>query len=726
MYAALYLPSFRLQAALRLCAEGLPPGPAALVDGEEKKGLIMEVNAAAQRAGVKPGLTVPRAMARCEKLSIVQRDPAAEETAHIALMQTAYALSPEVESTAPGLCTLRLRLPRGRDAAHEGHRAAALLEKVGLKAQAGLGPNPDLAFLASRRARPVLVVKEPSAFLDALPVSVLRPAPDMVELLQDWGIRTIRQLRLLPRADLVDRLGPEAGKLWERACGKSGRPLHLVDPPQEFVESLEFEDEVDMLEPLLFLLRRFLDHLTQRLRCMGRVAGSMTLTLTLERDAVYERPFSIPSPAADPDVLYRILFTHLESLRLEHRVVALALRLDPVLPNRDQFHLFETVLKDPNRLGETLGRLSALVGMENAGVCVRFNTHHPDAWRMESPQFHKTPATGSPPPSLTGLPLRRYRPALPADVKMGSNLPERLWSSVARGAVVAASGPYILSGQWWEAFGNPSGSAATEEDDSRSSVKDNRRAAATNGSGVPAVPDNGDTANKPPVFGVACEPRSGSPSIARGERSELRVRAPQTASTTAWWSNAEGAPFCQGHHAVVGDPYPAFSRGSLRSPRAIHREPLCGSRLNTYNSTVTSPPRWPCSEKNGAARSFATRAAGATVLPGGPAQPQAGCCDTAHTQGAAATWTESFASVPVFSSSSPPKDSECRARRKELATLEAAYDSAWSREEWDVELENGALLRLAHLPSGWTIEGYYELPAPAAESLSGFQPRIVS
>jgi protein ImuB len=476
-------------------------------------------------------------MARCEHLQIILRVPSAETAAHAALMQTAYALSPEIESTAPGLCILRLRLPPGREATVEGNRALTLLEQVGLKAQAGLGPNPDLAFLAARRARPVLVVTEPSAFLDVLPVSVLRPPPQMVELLQDWGVHTLRQLRRLPRADLVDRLGPEAGKLWEQACGKSGRPLHLVDPPQEFVETFEFEQEVDTLEPLLFLLRRFLSHLTQRLRCMGRVAGSMTLTLTLERDGIYERFFSIPSPAADPEVLFRILFTHLESLRLENRPVAITLRLEPVLPVCDQFQLFETVLKDPNRLGETLGRLSALVGVENTGVCVRLNTHQPDMWRMETPQFQK-PLPKSSLPSLTGLPLRRYRPALPAEIETANDVPEHLISSAARGRIVAALGPYCLSSPWWD-----------------------------------------------------CSP------------------------------------------AVTAEVL------SLKEKELDHLE------------------------------------------------------------------------------------GEERNREARAALLRPVSHSTGTREEWDVELENGSLLRVALLPSGWVVEGFYEIPLPVA---SGFQPRIVS
>ena len=42
--------------------------------------------------------------------------------------------------------------------------------------------------------------------------------------------------------------------------------------------------------------------------------------------------------------------------------------IEPALPERQQFQLFESALRDPNRFGETLARLSALVGVENVGI----------------------------------------------------------------------------------------------------------------------------------------------------------------------------------------------------------------------------------------------------------------------------------------------------------------------------------------------------------------------
>lgn len=454
MYAVLYLPSFRLQAALRQRPQDdRADSPVALVDAAEKKSVVLEVNAAARRAGVHSGLPVPRAMARCAELTVLPRTLPGERTVQTVLLQTAGGLSPEIESTAPGLCTLHLRLSPGADAQPALQKAMAALTALDLRPQAALAPNPELAAMAARRARPLLVVGEPNAFLDALPVRVLRPPAELLTLLHSWGIHTLRQLRSLPRAGLTDRLGPDAGRLWELAAGETQRPLNLIEPPVEFVESMAFEHEVDTLEPLLFLLRRFLQHLTQRLRSIWRVAGAMQLSLAMGLHPACERFFSIPAPCADPEVLFRILHTHLESLRLEHRLTGLTLRLEPAAVTRDQLQLFETALRDPNRLGETLARLAALTGPENTGVCVRHDTHLPDTWRLEMPQFHRLSshhAAGAVPARMTGLPLRRFRPPLPAAVSISGHVPGSLDSSLTGGIIADAAGPYRLSGGWWE------------------------------------------------------------------------------------------------------------------------------------------------------------------------------------------------------------------------------------------------------------------------------------
>src|SRR5947199_2711754 len=131
----------------------------------------------------------------------------------------------------------------------------------------------------------------------------------ILEILHKWGIHTLGQLAALDREDLAARLGPQAVRMWERANGQSDRLLRLVRPSESFEESFEFENEIETAEPLLFMLRRFLQQLSVRLSGIYLVAKELTLRITFpnppwdgsaEADKqIYERVFKIPQPTND-------------------------------------------------------------------------------------------------------------------------------------------------------------------------------------------------------------------------------------------------------------------------------------------------------------------------------------------------------------------------------------------------------------------------------------------
>jgi protein ImuB len=296
----------------------------------------------------------------------------------------------------------------------------------------------------------VLVVQSPAPFLADLAVNELDPAPELLAVLRDWGIHNLAQLTSLPRGELMDRLGPDAARLWERAAGRTERPLRLMREAQEFEEAFDFEGEIETTEPLLFTLRRLLDQLALRLGNAYRVAGRMTLTLPLTNGAAHERLFTVPSPTANADVFFRILQTHLDGLRLDYAATGVRLRIEPTQAERQQFQLFESPLRDPNRFGETLGRLAALVGSENVGVVELLDTHRPDSFRLRTPRFDELGPASSPEDFSIGLPLRRWRPAISAEVRMAGHRPTFIDSAKARGAIRDALGPYRASGGWWE------------------------------------------------------------------------------------------------------------------------------------------------------------------------------------------------------------------------------------------------------------------------------------
>jgi protein ImuB len=270
----------------------------------------------------------------------------------------------------------------------------------------------------------------------------------ILAILHKWGIHTIGQLAALDKQQLGARLGPEAIRMWERANGQSSRVIKLIRPPESFEESFEFENEIETTEPLLFMLRRFLEQLAIRLSAIYLVAKELTLRITFTDKQIYERIFKIPQPTNNVDLLFRMLHTHLENFKSEYPIVAVALSAQPIKPAREQFGLFETTLRHPHQLSETLARLTALLGADRVGTPVLEETHRPDAFRIEPFAWHGLPAHPIGRMPMPRAVLRRFRP--PAATAMFVSEQRHLQSERIRGQVVDQRGPYLFSGNWWD------------------------------------------------------------------------------------------------------------------------------------------------------------------------------------------------------------------------------------------------------------------------------------
>jgi protein ImuB len=281
-------------------------------------------------------------------------------------------------------------------------------------------------------------------------------------ILHKWGIHTLGDFARLDKEKIAARLGPEAVLLWERANGQSTRPLKFIQPPESFAENFEFEHEIETSEPLLFILRRFLEQLAVRLNAVYLVTRELTLRIGFTNKQSYEHCFKIPQPTNQVDLLFRMLHTHLEDFKSEHPIVAISLQAEPVKSAHQQFGLFETALRDPNQLYETLTRLTGLLGTDRVGTPVLEDTHRPDAfrivpfsWQLDSESENgagrdcarpKVEAASTSPTAA----LRRFRPALPASVLLEENKPVHLRSTEITGTTATQMGPYAASGNWWD------------------------------------------------------------------------------------------------------------------------------------------------------------------------------------------------------------------------------------------------------------------------------------
>lgn len=170
MFATLLLPNFYLQAIVRH-QPALREQPLAVLDDSASKAMLLQVNDHAEKEGVRPGMTPSQALARCLHLVIKARAHQNERQVNDILLHHAFMLSPFVEATADGICTVQFtdcsRLEQKVD------RMINLLADCDLAACAGIAANADTSFLAAHLARPVLRIDRATEFLKPLPLETL-------------------------------------------------------------------------------------------------------------------------------------------------------------------------------------------------------------------------------------------------------------------------------------------------------------------------------------------------------------------------------------------------------------------------------------------------------------------------------------------------------------------------------------------------------------------------
>ncbi len=170
MFATIYLPNFYLQAAVRHQPE-LRDKPIALLDDEEAKAVIIQLNQIAENAGVNKGMTASQGLARCLTLVVKTRVRTQEQLLGEILLQQAGTLAPYLEATAPGVCTVQFT--DNRNLVPKVSRLISQLAESGITARAGIAGAPDTSFLAAHLANPVLQIDNAKQFLAPLPIETL-------------------------------------------------------------------------------------------------------------------------------------------------------------------------------------------------------------------------------------------------------------------------------------------------------------------------------------------------------------------------------------------------------------------------------------------------------------------------------------------------------------------------------------------------------------------------
>ena len=390
-FAAIYVADFMVQAVMR-AEPGLRDCAIALLEGTPPLRKVVAANDAALRAGIELGMTESQAEDFCA-VQVRSRSVALEKTAHAALMDLGWSVSPRVEDTAADTIVLDLAGLSSLLGSEE-IIAERLIERaslLGLMARVAISSNLETAIHAARGFAGVTLIPagEEAKALGGLPVGVLSPRSSRAEILEtldSWGVRTCEALGALPVLDLSERLGQEGVRLHEFARGASSRAMVLAEPDIHFEEEMELEDAVPELEPLSFLLGRLLDQLCARLAARALAASTIRVRFELEpvsennvrslndsspRKAAlptYEKVLTLPVPSRNSKMLLKLLRLRLQAEPPQTAVLKIFMAAEPAKPRFAQGGLFLPSSPDPEKLELTIARLANLVGEGNVGA----------------------------------------------------------------------------------------------------------------------------------------------------------------------------------------------------------------------------------------------------------------------------------------------------------------------------------------------------------------------
>jgi len=277
-------------------------------------------------------MTAPQAVARCPALSSARQRRRRSRGARRAPRRR-FTLSPAIEDTAPGICTIDLRgsaREKFEPAAHAASPSslASRFPRRRPRAHAAARPLPPRAppipssssptkktFLAPLPSRPPIPRLSSQTFsrIGACARSAISPR---CRVTKSSGVSA-------PRASRSGNAPPAATRV---RCARSCRRRHF--PPR-----WNSKTRIATLEPLLFILRRFLDRLALELTTSQHIAAEIELALRPRRRNATHAQFP---PARAHGRIRKFFFArctrHFESLTTAASIIALDLRLIPTRP----------------------------------------------------------------------------------------------------------------------------------------------------------------------------------------------------------------------------------------------------------------------------------------------------------------------------------------------------------------------------------------------------------
>src|SRR3954453_22533713 len=285
--------------------------PVAVGGSPAGRGVVAAASYEARRFGVRSAMPMARAVRLCPHLSIVRPDFQKCRSASQAVFEIFRSVTPRVEPLSLDEAYLDVTenawgLTLGREVAVR--IKAAIKERPGLTASAGVAPNKFLAKIASAWKKPdgltVIAPQRVERFLQALPVDALwGVGPVTAQRLRDRGIERLTDVRAAEDQVLREAVGNHVDWLRRLAEGVDDRPVVFNRARKSCGIENTFSTDLTSLDEI----RRELDQIAREdagwLDRKGLLCRTVTIKVRYDDFTTITRSHSAVPGTRDADVL---------------------------------------------------------------------------------------------------------------------------------------------------------------------------------------------------------------------------------------------------------------------------------------------------------------------------------------------------------------------------------------------------------------------------------------
>jgi len=454
----------------RIARRRAEPRPQVIAGKRGNAEVLVAVDAAAERAGLRMAMTLAQARAMHHDLAVDAEDASADAQLLGRIADWCRRYTPLLALDPPDGVLLDIA-----GCAHLFGSEKALIDNLatrvtgfGFACRVGLADTIGAAWAMARFARAGMVAPGGErAALAPLPLKALRIPEETAAGLRRVGFGRIGDIMGVARAPLAARFGAELLRQLDRALGLEREPLTPLLPVAPYVAEQVFAEPILREEDVLAVTERLAQRLSGMLEQRGEGMRSIELELFRTDGKVCRIAAGTSRPLRDAGAVRALLSERLAALAdpldpgfgfdLTRLNVIVAEPSPPQQTTLDETH-------DDGDVDHLVDRLSARLGSRRVSRLVAQDSHIPELAALTVPAqtagaehgwqaFRQFCAAAG----LTPRPLRLLTRPEPIDAvaSVPDGPPLRFRWRRALHEVTAAEGPERIEGAWWSEDAGP-------------------------------------------------------------------------------------------------------------------------------------------------------------------------------------------------------------------------------------------------------------------------------